>query len=210
MNNDILQEAINRYIETNYNAIKAQYRALLIEQWYNPATVDEVDDWRQEFCLNDFKEASWLNLYLKHIANIVCVTKKESEEIENDRKTLQEILLSNEKYKELKESEKQKAQEYNDLRSTLEKVAYLNMKMNNIDKWSLQTDNGKISFTLQFHANIIDEKKVIDYLNEKWLHEFTKQTIIKKSVEQLVLSQMWGDPVSGTEIIETTDIRVSI
>lgn len=36
------------YIEKNYNLIRSEYEDMLIDQWYSPALVDEVDDGREE------------------------------------------------------------------------------------------------------------------------------------------------------------------
>jgi len=36
------------YIEKNYNLIRSEYEDMLIDQWYSPALVDEVDDWWEE------------------------------------------------------------------------------------------------------------------------------------------------------------------
>jgi len=36
------------YIEKNYTLIRSEYEDMLIEQWYSPAIVDEVDDGWEE------------------------------------------------------------------------------------------------------------------------------------------------------------------
>lgn len=36
------------YIEKNYNLIRSEYEDMLVDQWYSPALVDEVDDWWEE------------------------------------------------------------------------------------------------------------------------------------------------------------------
>jgi hypothetical protein len=38
-----------QYIEENYDIIRYEYEQELMEHWYNPATVSEVDDGRDEF-----------------------------------------------------------------------------------------------------------------------------------------------------------------
>lgn len=36
------------YIKENYDTIRSEYEEMLIDQWYCPQLVDEVDDWREE------------------------------------------------------------------------------------------------------------------------------------------------------------------
>ncbi len=36
------------YIEKNYNLIRSEYEDMLVDQWYSPAIVSEVDDGREE------------------------------------------------------------------------------------------------------------------------------------------------------------------
>lgn len=36
------------YIEKNYNLIRSEYEDMLIDQWYSPAIVSEVDNGREE------------------------------------------------------------------------------------------------------------------------------------------------------------------
>lgn len=42
------------YIEKNYNLIRSEYEDMLIDQWYSPAIVSEVDDWRKEWKEQDY------------------------------------------------------------------------------------------------------------------------------------------------------------
>lgn len=200
---EVLKDAIQWYVNNNRKAIEEAHKEDIIKNWGSI-------DWRDEFCQDYFIKAEWLNLYLKHITSCVCSLKKSADFFEEERKKLEAILLDNAKYKELKENEKKIGQEYADWRALLEQIAYLEMKRLKTDKGSLFTENGKISFAIKLHANITDDSQVINYLNEKWLHDFTKQTLIKKAVEQLVLSQMWGEIIPGTEIIETADLKVNV
>lgn len=202
---EVLKDAIQWYVNNNRQDVEKAYKQSLDE-----ATAEwDVDQWN-EFCLDYFTKAEWLNLYLKHITSCVCSLKKSADFFGDERKKLQEILLNNEKYKELQENEKKVWQEYADWRALLEQIAYLEMKRLKTDKGALFTENGKISFAIKLHANITDNNQVINYLNEKWLHDFTKQILIKKAVEQLVLSQMWVETIPGTEIIETADLKVNV
>ena len=42
------------YIEKNYNLIRSEYEDMLIDQWYSPALVSEVNDWREEWKEQDY------------------------------------------------------------------------------------------------------------------------------------------------------------
>lgn len=46
--------SFEEYIEKNYDIIRLEYEDMLVDQWYSPQLVDEVDDWREERKQQDY------------------------------------------------------------------------------------------------------------------------------------------------------------
>jgi len=43
------------WLEQNYWTLREEFEDMLIDIWYNPDTIDEVNDWREEFINSERK-----------------------------------------------------------------------------------------------------------------------------------------------------------
>ena len=50
----------SEWLENNYDDVRSAFEMDLIDHWYAPHLVDEIDDWRQEFVNSEF------NIYLEN------------------------------------------------------------------------------------------------------------------------------------------------
>lgn len=51
----------DEYLNSNYNLIRSEYESMLVEQWYPASRTSEIDDWRIEYCQDDY------NIYLENL-----------------------------------------------------------------------------------------------------------------------------------------------
>ena len=59
------QDAVNEYLEKNYDAIKDGYHEMLRDCWRYHCDLDEVDDGRGEYVEESYTEETWIKKPVK-------------------------------------------------------------------------------------------------------------------------------------------------